>query len=171
SRRYAENYGAFTALAGDIIPELWLLSREPHHSNSGPVERLTEFLFTRQSAKVSKVNAVPTVLYPRRSQPIADSAVAFDHQWCRTFSHPKVIFSRSVGGSPLPLRSVLVPVVMVFNKLSPRANWNLSCWLPCGSGCHMLWQHLSPDLIRAFAYRFAVLQPNELRHLQDCDDC
>jgi len=35
----------------------------------------------------------------------------------------------------------------------------------------MLWQHLSPDLIRAFAYRFAVLQPNELRHLQDCDDC
>ncbi len=120
SRRYAENYGAFTALAGDIIPELWLLSREPHHSNSGPVERLTEFLFTRQSAKVSKVNAVPTVLYPRRSQPIADSAVAFDHQWCRTFSHPKVIFSRSVGGSPLPLRSVLVPVVMVFNKLSSQ---------------------------------------------------
>ena len=35
----------------------------------------------------------------------------------------------------------------------------------------MLWQHLSSDLIRAFAYRLAVLLPHELRHLQDCDDC
>ena len=62
--------------------------------------------------------------------PIAHGAAAFDHWSCRTFSHPKVIFSLSVGGSPLPLRFVLAPVVMVFSKLSPRPNWNVSCY--CG---------------------------------------
>src|SRR5207249_10998780 len=62
--------------------------------------------------------------------PIVHGAVAFDHWSCRTFSHPKVIFSLSVGGSPLPLRFVLTPVVMVFSKLSPRPNWNVSCY--CG---------------------------------------
>ena len=62
--------------------------------------------------------------------PIVHGAVAFDHWSCRTFSHPKVIFSLSVGGSPLPLRFVLAPVVMVFSKLSPRPNWNVSCY--CG---------------------------------------
>ena len=42
----------------------------------------------------------------------------------------------------------------------------------CGErGSCMLWQHLSSDLIRAFAYRLAVMQPHELHHLQDCDDC
>ena len=51
----------------------------------------------------------------------------FDHWSCRTFSHAKVIFSLSVGGNPLPLRFVLAPVVMVFSKLSPRPNWNVSC--------------------------------------------
>ena len=59
--------------------------------------------------------------------PIAHGAAIFDHWSCRTFSHPKVIFSLSVGGSPLPLRFVLAPVVMVFSKLSPRPNWNVSC--------------------------------------------
>ncbi len=35
----------------------------------------------------------------------------------------------------------------------------------------MQWQHLSPDLIKAFAYRLTVLQPRDFRHLLDCDAC
>src|SRR2546425_9892992 len=59
--------------------------------------------------------------------PIAHGAAIFDHWSCRTFSHPKVIFSLSVGGNPLPLRFVLAPVVMVFSKLSPRPK--LECFV------------------------------------------
>ena len=31
--------------------------------------------------------------------------------------------------------------------------------------------HLSPDLIRSFAYGLTLLQSDELRHFQDCDEC
>jgi hypothetical protein len=32
-------------------------------------------------------------------------------------------------------------------------------------------QHVNSAAIRDFAYGLTLLQPNELRHFQDCDEC
>jgi hypothetical protein len=64
-----------------------------------------------------------------------------------------------------------------FSKLTSSVNLGISLARPsaqkyvCVHDMERQDPHLSPDLIRRFAYGLTLLEPHELRHFQDCDEC